>query len=94
MLHCVAIGDPEPAVQWDKNNKMLTIDENEQRLKVRHALAGSAFHSFSLLPVCVAYWSPLTIAVCTQEDQGSTLIVRALVSPFVVMAIRQVLMTS
>jgi Immunoglobulin domain len=34
MLHCIATGDPEPAVQWDKNNKILVIEEHQNRLKV------------------------------------------------------------
>lgn len=32
MLHCVAIGDPLPTVQWDRNNKVNSFDF--QRFKV------------------------------------------------------------
>jgi len=32
MLHCVAVGDPLPTVQWDRNNKVNSFDQ--QRFKV------------------------------------------------------------
>ncbi len=26
MIHCLAVGDPQPVVQWDKNNKVSNFD--------------------------------------------------------------------
>jgi PTK7 protein tyrosine kinase 7 len=49
MMHCVAVGDPQPTIHWDKNNKVNGFDVQRFKVCTNYVI----HHSPSILSLAV-----------------------------------------
>ena len=61
MIHCVANGDPEPTIQWDKNSKVNSFDLN--RFKVRTDFYLCVCREMIIVSVCLSLSFFLSVSV-------------------------------